>query len=72
MKTWPETGTAIRRVFDRKGPTGRRTKGRPKFRYLDNLEEDLNTIEIKAWRRAVRNRGEWKRVLNETLAHNEL
>jgi hypothetical protein len=41
-------------------PEGRRSVGRPKMRWLDNMEEDLTKMRIGGWRR-----DEWKSVLRE-------
>jgi hypothetical protein len=47
-------------------PEGRRSVGRPKMRWLDDVEEDLrNIILIVGWRRKARRRDEWKSVLRE-------
>jgi hypothetical protein len=44
---------------------GRRNVGRPKMRWLDDVEEDLRTMRISGWRRKARRRDEWKSVLRE-------
>jgi hypothetical protein len=44
-------------------PEGRRNVGRPKMRWLDDVEEDLRKMRISGWRRKARRRHEWKSVL---------
>jgi hypothetical protein len=45
-------------------PEGR-SVGRPKMRWLDDVEEDLRKMRISGWRGKARRRGEWKSVLRE-------
>jgi hypothetical protein len=46
-------------------PEGRRSVGRPKMRWLDDMEEYLRMMRISGWRRKARRRDEWKSVLRE-------
>jgi hypothetical protein len=46
-------------------PEGRRRVGRPKMRWLDDVEEDLRKMRISGWRGKARRRDEWKSVLRE-------
>jgi hypothetical protein len=46
-------------------PAGRRSFGRPKMRWLDDVEEDLRKIRISGWRGKSRRRDRWKSVLRE-------
>jgi hypothetical protein len=46
-------------------PEGRRSVGRRKMRWLDDVEEDLRKMRIVGWRRKARRRDEWKSVLRE-------
>jgi hypothetical protein len=50
-------------------PVGQRSRGRPRTRFLDNVEEDLRNIRIRAWRRTALDRDAWKNVLKEAEAH---
>jgi hypothetical protein len=45
-------------------PEGR-SVGRPKMRWLDDVEEDLRKMRISGWRGNARIRDEWKSVLRE-------
>jgi hypothetical protein len=44
---------------------GRRSVGRPKMRWLDDVEEDLRKMRISGWRGKTRRRNEWKSVFRE-------
>jgi hypothetical protein len=46
-------------------PEGRRSVGRPKMRWLDDVEEDLRMMRISGWRGKARRRDKWKSVLRE-------
>jgi hypothetical protein len=46
-------------------PEGRRSVGRHKMRWFDDVEEDLRKMRISGWRGKARGRDEWKSVLRE-------
>jgi hypothetical protein len=46
-------------------PEGRRRVGRPKMRWLDDVEDDLIVMKISGWRGKARTRDEWKSVWRE-------
>jgi hypothetical protein len=46
-------------------PEGRRNVGRPKMRWLDDVEEDLRMMRISGWSGKAWRRDEWKSVLRE-------
>jgi hypothetical protein len=49
-------------------PDGRRRRGRPRKRWLDDLEEDLRKIEVKGCRRKAEDREEWRNVVKKAEA----
>jgi hypothetical protein len=51
----------IKKLYTSK-PEGRRSVGRPKMRWLDDVEEDLRKMRIGGWRGMARRRDEWKRL----------
>jgi hypothetical protein len=40
----------VKKIFDSK-PEGRRKVGRPRLRWLDDVENDLRMMKIKRWRK---------------------
>jgi hypothetical protein len=46
-------------------PEGKRSVGRPKVRWLDDVEEDLRKMRISGWRGKARRRDEWKSALRK-------
>jgi hypothetical protein len=46
----------------------KRRKGRPRMRWLDNVESDLKK-EVKGWNEKLRDREQWRLVVEEAKAH---
>ena len=42
-------------------PIGTRIRGRPRKRWIADIEEDTQIIGIKGWRKQCKERAEWKR-----------
>jgi hypothetical protein len=61
---WMSEDSVIKKLYMSK-PEGRRSVGRPKMRWLDDVKEDLGKMRISGWRGKARRRGEWKSVLRE-------
>ena len=51
-------------LFNR-DPEGRRDRGRPKLRWIDNIERDLNALNVSNWRRVAQNRSTWNNILDQ-------
>jgi hypothetical protein len=60
-----------RRVIRENIYTKRKT-GRPKVRWLDDVQEDLREIGIEGWRRKTQDRDQWRRIAQEAKAHEGL
>jgi len=43
-------------------PIGRRIRGRPKKRWIEDVEEDIQTMEIRGWRKLSKERTERKKI----------
>jgi hypothetical protein len=52
-------------VFNAK-PEGRRGVGRPRLRWLDDVEADIKGLGVKRWRIKAQDRKEWSTILRET------
>ncbi|CAK1581002.1 unnamed protein product [Parnassius mnemosyne] len=53
-------------------PKGRRYRGRPKFRWLDSVEQDIKILGKPSWRRKTSNRLDWRALLDQAKAHSRL
>jgi hypothetical protein len=49
-------------------PEGRRGVGRPRLRWLDDVEVDIKALGIKIWRMKVQDRKEWSVIVREAKA----
>jgi hypothetical protein len=46
-----------------------RRKGRPRMRWLDDIEIDLKMMKAKGWKVKMRNREQWRLVVEEAKGH---
>jgi hypothetical protein len=56
-----------RKILDDK-PGGKRRRGRPRLRWLDDVKADLRSMGVKRWRMKVLNRKEWASNIKEAMA----
>jgi hypothetical protein len=47
----------------------KRKKGRSRMRWLDDVESGLKKMEGKGWKEKMRDREQWRLVVEETKAH---
>ena len=59
-------------MFDRPKPTvgcsanGRRRRGRPRIRWKEEVERDLQVLGVKRWRQLVADGRKWKDIVRQT------
>jgi hypothetical protein len=49
-------------------PEGRRGVGKPRLRWLDDAEADINVLVVKIWRPKAQDRKEWLAIIREAKA----
>jgi hypothetical protein len=47
----------------------RKLKGRPRMRWLDDVESDLKKMKVKGWKEKMRDRKQLRLVVEESKAH---
>jgi hypothetical protein len=47
----------------------KRRKGRPRMRWLDDIDSDLKKMEVKRWKEKMRDREQLRLDVEETKAH---
>jgi hypothetical protein len=53
-------------------PIGRRIRGRPRKRWFEDVEEDIQRMGIRGWRNLCKERTEWKRITEKAKTHSGL
>jgi hypothetical protein len=53
-------------------PIGTRIRGRSRKRRITDIEEDMQIIGIKGWRKQCKEKSEWKRITEKAKTHRGL
>jgi hypothetical protein len=53
-------------------PIGRRSRGRPKTRWKDDVEADLRAMKITFWRTRLEDKLAWKKIVEQAATHPSL
>jgi hypothetical protein len=51
---------------------GTRRRGRPRKRYKEEVERDLQVLGVRRWRELVADRNKWKDIVRQAKAHSGL
>jgi hypothetical protein len=60
-----------RRILEWK-PIGRRIRGRPRKRWIEDVEEDFQAMGIREWRKLSKERTEWKKITEKAKTRSGL
>jgi hypothetical protein len=64
-------GRMPRRILEWK-PVGRRIRGLPRKRRIEDVEEDIQTLGIRGWRKLSKERTELKKIAEKAKTHSGL
>jgi hypothetical protein len=53
-------------------PTCTRIRGRPRKRWIVDIDEDMQVMRIIRWRKQCKEREEWKRITEKAKTHSGL
>jgi hypothetical protein len=68
---WMDEKRILKRVLEWK-PMGRRNRGRPRKRWIEDIEKDIQIIGIKEWKELCKERAEWKKITEKAKPHSGL
>jgi len=68
VQRMPDTRT-VKKIFNWK-PLSKRSQGRPKYRWEDNIKQDICQLKIQNWIACVQDRGKWKEVVEKVKTFN--
>jgi hypothetical protein len=53
-------------------PIGTRITERPRKRWIEDIEDDIQIMGIRGWRNLCKEREEWKRITEKAKTHSGL
>jgi hypothetical protein len=65
----PDTRT-VKKIFNWK-PLTKRSLGRPKYRWEDNIKQDICQLKIQNWIACIQDGGKWKEVIEKAKTFNQ-
>jgi hypothetical protein len=65
-----DTSRTAKRIFERK-PTGRRSLGRPRLRWLDDVCDDLKVLKVRNWKKLATARKVWNDLSKKAKTQEE-
>jgi hypothetical protein len=68
---WMDDKRAPERILEWK-PIGMRIRGRPRKRWIVDIEEDMQIMGVRWWRKQCEERAEWKRITEKAKPHSGL
>jgi len=68
VQTIPDTRT-VKKIFNWK-PLTKMSQGRHKYRWEDNIKQDICQLKIKNWIACIQDRGKWKEVIEKVKTFN--
>jgi hypothetical protein len=68
VQRMPDTRT-VKKLFNWK-PLTKRSQGRPKYRWENNITQDICQIKIKNWIAWIQDRGKWKEFVEKAKTFN--
>ena len=57
----------VKKIFEGK-LEGRRRRGRPRLRWINDVEDDIRKLRVKRWRTKALDRQEWASIIREAKA----
>ena len=66
-----DTTRTVEKVTDWESCSSRPV-GRPRLRWLDQLEEDLKKMIVRNWREKCKDRRLWKQIVKQAKTHHGL
>jgi len=64
----PDTRT-VKKVF-KWNPLTKRSQGRPKYRWEDDVKQDICQMKVKNWITCIQDREKWKDVVEKAITFN--